>query len=334
MKKQRKIDIRPNYYNTQLLVADDFLAEQNYHIKARQRHNLKLHGVGIVKGLEVCYQSDISVTVQPGYAIDGIGREIFLESSEEIDFSEFESGDVVNVILILQEGESTEPIVTNTNTKFIYAVIATTKARTDSSGVLLARVHLDSNKKIKDQAIDYSETQYAGVAPGLVGAVQLAPELRTGWICSAFHSLGVVSDPEGKTVNLPPFKIGPTQAVSPEDKDDNDYGAAGVINIAIPMSIRKITRFRIAGTINKERIELWLMLGGWDPGEKDDKKKHVSRVLIKKTIEARKDGGGFEETYPIADNDAKIDPEYSTLSLWLKCTKRAAISLIGVEFGY
>ena len=329
MKKQRKIDIRPNYYNTQMLVAEDFLAEQSYHVKARQRHNVELHGSGIVNGLKVLSKSDTSVNIEPGYAIDGKGREIFLESAEEIDISEFSPDDIVNVILTCQEGKSTEAAVANTSTKSIYVVIETTTEKNNSlEGVLLAKVKIGPNKKIKIDSINFSETQYAGaiLAPNSVGPVELTTELRTGWVCTAFHPIGVVSNPDGGTVSLPSFKIGPTEAVSPEGKDDQDIGAAGVMNIVIPMSVKKLTRFRIAGSINKDRIDFRLMLGGWDP----KKEEHVSRALIKETIL----GAPYSKIYPVADKDTIIDPAYSTLSLWLKCTKRAAISLIGVEFEY
>ena len=38
------IEQRPNYYRGQLLLEGDFLAEQTYHVEARQHHNRHLHG--------------------------------------------------------------------------------------------------------------------------------------------------------------------------------------------------------------------------------------------------------------------------------------------------
>ena len=44
---------RPNYFDSQLLLEDDFLAEQKYHVDARWNHNLILHDWGVVRGLAV-----------------------------------------------------------------------------------------------------------------------------------------------------------------------------------------------------------------------------------------------------------------------------------------
>src|SRR5690606_2383562 len=61
--------------------------------KARdlRHHNKRLHGWGIVCGLQVNCGSDVAseerrlVTVLPGYAIDCEGNDIILEESEELD---------------------------------------------------------------------------------------------------------------------------------------------------------------------------------------------------------------------------------------------------------
>lgn len=318
MKKKQQIENRLNYYNGQLLVEKDFLAEQAYHINARRRHNLRLHGSGVVRGLEVVRRSDTSITVQPGYAIDNSGQEIFLESAEEIDLSEFGPNDIVNVSLMFQEGESTEGVIKNSvvNTNLIagFAVILTAMAKEYPSEVLLARVKLDSQKKLAAEAIDYSGTQYAGT--------MLAP----GWVTTPCRLIPLVNIPAGEDEIPPAFRIGATEALSPKpEKDGKDKGAAGTMTITIPPSVTKILRFRIAGTRNEGKITFSLLCGGWDP----IKNEHVNRELIKeKTIT----GAPFMQTYLV--EDPYIDPEYSTLALWLRCTQRAAISLIAVEVGY
>lgn len=79
---------RPSYFSGQLLTADDFRAEQEYHIQARWQHNRMLHGYGIVVGLEVGVQENdagsTQVFVAPGFALDGWGREIVLTESVSI----------------------------------------------------------------------------------------------------------------------------------------------------------------------------------------------------------------------------------------------------------
>ncbi|HNP26215.1 MAG TPA: hypothetical protein PKM20_05720 [Nitrosomonas sp.] len=317
-RKQQRMDDRPNYYKGQLLLEEDFFAEQSYHINARRRHNLRLHGSGVVKGLEVIRRNDTSVTVQPGYAIDTNGQEIFLECTEEIDLSEFDPNEFVNVILIYQEGEPTKGVSKNsvgeTNAIAAYAVILTATEKADSSGVLLAKVKLDSHKKVGVDAIDYSETQYAGTI------------LPKGWVKMSFRPIALANIPEGEDEIPPAFRVGATEALSPrsEESRSKDKGAAGTMGIPIPPSANKIYRFRIAGSRNEGKITFSLLCGGWDP----KKNEHAHKVLVEGTIS----GAPFLKEYVIKDHF--IDPEFSTLSLWLRCTQRTAISLIAVEVGY
>jgi hypothetical protein len=330
MKKKQQIENRPNYYNGQLLLKEDFLAEQSYHISARHRHNQKLHGSGVVRGLEVVRRSDTSVTVQPGYAIDDLGREIFLDNTEELDLSEFGANDIVNVSLMYQDGETAGDTKGSTNTSLIvaYAVITVATVKENQSEVLLATVKLDSQKKVVAESIDYSSTKYAGaiLAPGSVGVKELAPELKTGWLTMPFRPIALVNIPDGEDEIPPSFRVGATEALSPkpEKTDSKDKGAAGNMAIAIPPYVNKIIRFRIAGSRNEGKISFSLLCGGWDTV----KKEHVHRVLVEETIS----GAPFMQTYDVYDTN--IEPEYSTLSLWLRCTQRTAISLIAVEVGY
>jgi hypothetical protein len=74
---------RVRYFSGQLLGAEDFETEQQYHLQAHYRHNKMLHGPGIVTGLEIevsCANSTPFVIVRPGYAIDPGGRELILGS--------------------------------------------------------------------------------------------------------------------------------------------------------------------------------------------------------------------------------------------------------------
>jgi hypothetical protein len=77
---------RVNYFYGQVLTADDFRAEQNYHIAKRHLFNRALFGAGIVSGLTIAVNSSpASVTVQAGLAIDASGREIDLTAAVTID---------------------------------------------------------------------------------------------------------------------------------------------------------------------------------------------------------------------------------------------------------
>jgi hypothetical protein len=73
-------DARPRFADGQVLTADDLTAEQTYLIAARRRHLLSGHTPGIVTGLEPSLQDGV-VTVSPGLAVDGDGRELVLTTA-------------------------------------------------------------------------------------------------------------------------------------------------------------------------------------------------------------------------------------------------------------
>ncbi len=77
---------RPRYYERQYLGTRDFQDEQAYHIEMRRRHNIAHHTWGIASGLEVVQDTTTSLWVlQPGFAIDGYGREIIVAEPEPLN---------------------------------------------------------------------------------------------------------------------------------------------------------------------------------------------------------------------------------------------------------
>lgn len=82
---------RVNYYERQFLGVADFRDEQSYHVEMRRRHNLSNTTWGLVTGLMLTElekeggSGEVEVSVSPGIAIDGFGREIVLLSSVRID---------------------------------------------------------------------------------------------------------------------------------------------------------------------------------------------------------------------------------------------------------
>ncbi len=77
---------RVRYAYGQLLGLDDFQTEQDYFRQRLRRHNLLLHGWGIVFGLDVAANSEPwRVVVEPGYAIDGQGEEIVVDAAQVAD---------------------------------------------------------------------------------------------------------------------------------------------------------------------------------------------------------------------------------------------------------
>ena len=72
---------RVHFFHGKLLTADDFRDEQDYLSEKRRLHNRLCHGIGVVSGLGISLASGTSpavVTVAPGLALDGLGREVQL----------------------------------------------------------------------------------------------------------------------------------------------------------------------------------------------------------------------------------------------------------------
>ena len=77
---------RVRYFAGMLLGVDDFEQEQTYFRAKARRHNRLLHGWGIVTGLEVTPSgSGGQVSVEPGYALDQCGNEIFIGAPVIVD---------------------------------------------------------------------------------------------------------------------------------------------------------------------------------------------------------------------------------------------------------
>lgn len=76
---------RVNFLDGQLLTAGDLRDEQAYQLEKHRLHNRLFHGSGVVSGLEVAQAGGTKVLVQPGVALDGLGREIVVPEARRID---------------------------------------------------------------------------------------------------------------------------------------------------------------------------------------------------------------------------------------------------------
>lgn len=72
---------RNRYYLGKMLTSADFEAEQLYMNNKRRFLNTMMFGSGILCGMSVFNLDDLSVLVESGAAIDGLGREIVIESA-------------------------------------------------------------------------------------------------------------------------------------------------------------------------------------------------------------------------------------------------------------
>jgi hypothetical protein len=105
-----------HYYPRQFLTAPALQTEQNYHRDMRRRHNVAHHTWGIVVGLELKFDSKTGeVSLYPGFAIDGFGREIVVMrvwTLLQADFSSFTPGSgtqAVDVYVAYDWGAAQQP---------------------------------------------------------------------------------------------------------------------------------------------------------------------------------------------------------------------------------
>jgi len=98
---------RINFFKGFLTTEKDWNDAERYHIDKRRLHNRMLHSAGIVYGyaadLKVSARArgDLSVEVQPGYAIDGMGNDlmIFDATIRNINLEEFRLPQTIYVVL-------------------------------------------------------------------------------------------------------------------------------------------------------------------------------------------------------------------------------------------
>ena len=79
---------RNSYYTGKLLTERDLTDEQRYQIDKLRLHHLGLHGWGVVCGLKVVPEPSCPahyLKVEPGLAIDGAGREIYVRSPIRVE---------------------------------------------------------------------------------------------------------------------------------------------------------------------------------------------------------------------------------------------------------
>ncbi len=87
---------RNNYFTGKLLVERDFKDEQRYYVDKLRLHQKRLHGEGVVCGLQVKQYSNQAclsryLSVQPGFAKDCCGNDIIVPAEETVDLTQFKS---------------------------------------------------------------------------------------------------------------------------------------------------------------------------------------------------------------------------------------------------
>lgn len=102
---------RINFFKGFFTKAEDWQNTETYHNEKRKLHNRGLHTPGIVYGLEVeAIKEGKAINVANGYAIDGQGRDLFLEEGKDIEFdgSEYEPDTPIYVVMKYNEQATDE----------------------------------------------------------------------------------------------------------------------------------------------------------------------------------------------------------------------------------
>ena len=144
---------RLRYFDHQFLIDADFTDEQTYHMDMRRRLNRTLNTFGIGEGLEVVKKTDKIVTVRAGVAIDNLGREIILETEQDVNLNAISTA--VTAFITIAYGEqptdSSGTSSTDGDRRFTEAPIlqaVTAPPPTNGSVVRLASINLTAGGNV------------------------------------------------------------------------------------------------------------------------------------------------------------------------------------------
>jgi len=324
MQKSQLIVRKPAYHHGQLLLEDDFRDEQDYHVSAHKRHVRDLHGFGVARGMLVTATGGADVTVSHGFAVDREGNEIVLQSAETLRLQDASP----STRLWVTVGYEALPGVQGNPDRRIdcFAVLRLTPDPA-AADIRLAQLTLDDKGHVGSASVSYDQRDRmrSFIAEGSITPEALSDQLRSGWITFAFHPTPLSTDDEGYR---PPFRVGPTQARAERkiNGQDNTKGAAGTMTLPLPPGIRRIERFRIAGTENAKGLTAELVRGGFDPSAM----KHVVDTLLTLKVAA----GNFYETGDIPEDERTVASPDRTLSVSVSSEGFASISLIALQVSY
>jgi len=189
---------------------------------------------------------------------------------------------------------------------------------------VLGCVQLDSSGGIARIDTSMRNLAAARIGRGSVSTAELAqsgimlqnlhPSIRSGWVRMAFEPSEVVTEGSGGRA-AQPFLIGLSRTFCDE------RGATGTVAIPVPPGANRLKAFLIAGENNREKINIWMRISGWDPLNN----RHVTNDVLKAEIT----NAPFHKAFPI---NQPIDVESHTVNLYVQAIKDASISLIAAEF--
>jgi hypothetical protein len=307
---------RLKYFTHQFLREQDFEAEQAYHISMRRLHNRSVHGWGVVQGLEVRHKGEREITIEPGVAIDSLGREIVLSNPVVRDLSSFDRNSHTYVAIAYEEAWDDNDRYSSGGiegysriTESPQIVEKKHEPAKDGSVINLARVHINENGII--HRIETGIRSFVGTRSA-----------ATGWIRLPF-----------KPVRMEPLRIG-GKLVPPKLWDPSveftvdvvsaycEKGARGSMQIPIPPGAAKIRAFRICGTTGG-KVEVELIRGGWNA----EANRAEQKPLLKRMVERE----AFDEHVQIEEEMQALG-ELHTLAVGVIAEGKTEISLVAVRF--
>jgi hypothetical protein len=343
MQKKQLMSRKPAYRRNQLLLEDDFIAEQKLHLNSRYQHSRELHGFGVVRGLELSRAGDHAVTVSPGYAIDRRGHEIELKQGETLELQGLPAGHAW-----VSLGYRSERADADEDHRIDCFAVLRVATGVEDNDVRLGMVQLDERSRLAQPGISHQQRdELHSIAAGSVGPEALAPALRRGWVTMAFHPSPV---PDDDDLARPPFRIGATRAMAHEPLDKESPGAAGTMTFTLPPGIDQFHRFRVAGESNKGTIKVELIKGGFDAVTRKRKRDLVLTLSIasrnhreKKDMKIPNDAikrisddgdGAYHETVDIPEAHSRLNDESRTLSVDIRSSAFASVLLVALEVSY
>jgi hypothetical protein len=140
---------RPRYFDHQFLKVEDFTLETEYHLDMRRRHNRDLHTPGVADGLTVAGSSGAtSVTVAPGVALDGQGREIVLVDPRTVTLPTGVTSAQLYIVYAEEETDQVTAAGVTGNRRFAEdpAVVVSPPAAAPPDGIPLASLALNNGQ--------------------------------------------------------------------------------------------------------------------------------------------------------------------------------------------
>lgn len=257
---------RNKYFYGKLLSVDDFELEQRYVNNKRRMANRFLHGAGVVAGLHVVRIDERTVSVENGFALDALGREIvvdtpaicklpLLEGYEEcarngakdyvylcLDYDEEETGVVHNVagsVVISDEDRAYNKIK---ETYRLYLSDDDLKQERQGKSVLYEQeqvIYSQSGIKIKLVVPKY-------VTAGGTGEIRLEIEnLSKEYLAFSFQLLLDYLDFEGKSAITVSF-------------NEMQYEKTGNYTLVYEVTAADLTEAKAAVRLDEKRTEMFL----------------------------------------------------------------------------